>query len=38
MRTRLNESFYIKDNNSKDKYEVKKGGRTIDEITNTYIT
>lgn len=38
MRTGLNESFYIKDNSSKDKYEVKKVGRTNDEITNTYIT
>ena len=38
MRTGLNESFYIKDNGLKEKYRVEKVGRTIDEITNTYIT
>ena len=38
MRTGLSESFYIKDNRLKDKYRVEEVGRTIDEITNTYIT
>ena len=38
MRTGLSETFYIKDNGLKEKYRVEKVGRTIDEITNTYIT
>ena len=38
MRSGLGETYYIKDNSLKDKYKVKENGRTIDEITNTYIT
>ena len=38
MRSGLGETYYIKDDSLKDKYKVKENGRTIDEITNTYIT
>ncbi len=37
MRSGLNETYYIKDYNQKG-YKVKEIGRTLDEITNTYIT
>lgn len=38
MRSGLGETYYIKDSTIKEKYKVKENGRTIDEITNTYIT
>lgn len=38
MRSGLGETYYIKDDSLEEKYIVKERGRTIDEITNTYIT
>lgn len=38
MRSGLEETYYLRDDNIKEKFTTKRIGTTLDEITNTYIT